>query len=381
MRRTDFTPHSPGTVIQTLQGYLAYVPAPLPPNVNWSNSLMSALSAADRSLAHLEAVGHVFPVPYILVRPFIRKEAVLSSQIEGTQTSFDDLLHFEAGHASSQADTSEVANYVRALDYGLARLAELPISVRLVREIHGILMEGVRGEVMTPGELRRSQNWIGRPGATLEHARYVPPPADEMAACLSELERYIHSESDLPPLLRIGLIHYQFEAIHPFLDGNGRVGRLLVTFLLVYWRLLSQPLLYLSNFIEKNRQEYYDRLLAVSLRGEWEAWLLFFLEGVRSQAEDAAARITALQELREEYRKLFADDRSRKNLARVIDYLISTPITTIQQAQENLHLGSYTTIQRYFQKLEDLAILAEITGNARNRFYRADQILRVLRSR
>jgi len=378
MKRTDFTPHSPGVAIRTLPGYLAYVPASLPPEVAWSTSLMAALSSADRSLAQLEMVGRVFPAPYAVVRPFVRKEAVLSSQIEGTRTSFDELLHFEAGFENHPADTREVHNYVRALDYGLDRLADLPVSVRLIREIHGVLMEAVRGEVMTPGELRRSQNWIGRPGATLEDARFVPPPVDEMAQCLSDLEKYIHANSDLPPLLRIGLIHYQFEAIHPFLDGNGRVGRLLVTFLLVYWRLLSQPLLYLSHFIEANRQEYYDRLLAVSLRGEWEAWLLFFLEGVRSQAEDAAGRITALQELREEYRRLFAGDRSRRKLARVIDYLISTPVTTIGQAQEQLQMGSYTTIQRSFRKLEDLGILREISGNARNRLYRADRIMRVL---
>jgi Fic family protein len=290
-------------------------------------------------------------------------------------------LSYEAGQLSlfgDPQDTLEVHNYVRALDYGLERLETLPLSLRLIREIHGILLQGVRGELMTPGEVRRSQNWIGRPGATLAQSRYVPPPANEMHNCLSHLERFSHQDSELPPLLRVGLIHYQFEAIHPFLDGNGRVGRLLVTFLLVAWRLLSQPLLYLSSFIEANRQEYYDRLLTVSQKGEWEAWLLFFLEGVRSQAEDASQRITRLQTLRLEYRELFATDRSREKLARMVDYLISSPITSIPQAQESLEMGSYTTIQRYIEKLTALSIVREVTGKSRNRIYRADQILKVL---
>lgn len=239
-------------------------------------------------------------------------------------------------------------------------------------------MKDVRGEKMTPGEMRHSQNWIGRPGATLESARYIPPPVNEMHQCLSDLESYIHEEDDLPPLLRVGLIHYQFEAIHPFLEGNGRIGRLLVTLLLVAWELMTQPLLYLSNFIEANRQEYYDRLLAVSQKGEWEAWLLFFLDGVHSQADDARKRISLLQKLRQQYHALFAGERSREKLVRMVDYLISTPITTITQAQANLDMGSYTTIQRYIEKLGSLGILFEVTGKNRNRIYRADHILRVL---
>ncbi|MDY6873398.1 MAG: Fic/DOC family N-terminal domain-containing protein, partial [Chloroflexota bacterium] len=248
MKRSDFSNNHPGEVVTTLQGYLAFIPDPLPPDVTWSNTLLAALSKADRSLVRLAEVGNAFPVPHVVVRPFVRKEAVLSSQIEGTRTSFEELLSYEAGQLSlfgDLEDAREVHNYVRALDYGLERLETLPLSLRLIREIHGILLQGVRGGLMTPGEVRRSQNWIGRPGATLAQARYVPPPANEMHKCLSDLERFIHRDSELPPLLRIGLIHYQFEAIHPFLDGNGRVGRLLVTFLLVAWGLLSQPLLYL----------------------------------------------------------------------------------------------------------------------------------------
>ena len=381
MKKTDFSNNAPGDVIKTLKGYLAFLPAPLPPDVVWSNKLLASLSRADRSLARLAEVGNAFPVQHIVVRPFIRKEAVLSSQIEGTRTSFQELLSFEAGQLSlfsDVEDTREVHNYVQALNYGLERLETLPLSIRLIREIHGILMQGVRGELLTPGEVRRSQNWIGRPGATLDAARYVPPPVDEMHKCLSDMERFIHADSDLPPLLRIGLIHYQFEAIHPFLDGNGRVGRLMITFLLVAWDLLSQPLLYLSNFIESNRQEYYDRLLAVSQQGEWEAWLMFFLDGVHTQADDANQRISRLQELRLNYRAQFVDDRSREKLEHMIDYLISVPITSISQAQESLEMGSFTTIQRHIEKLESLGIVREVTGKERNRIYRADQILKVL---
>jgi Fic family protein len=381
MKISDFSNNAPGSVVKSLQDYLVFIPAPLPPDVIWSNKLLAALSQADRSLARLAEVCNAFPLPHVVVRPFVRKEAVLSSQIEGTRTSFEALLANEAGQLGlfgDMEDAREVHNYVRALDYGLERLETLPLSVRLMCEIHGILMKGVRGETMTPGEVRRSQNWIGRPGATLDQARYVPPPVDEMHDCLSDLERFIHQDSELPPLLRIGLIHYQFEAIHPFLDGNGRIGRLLVTFLLVAWGLLTQPLLYLSNFIEANRQEYYDRFLSVSQNGEWEIWLLFFLEGVRSQAEDASQRITRLQALRLTYHDQFAADRSRVNLQRMVDYLISTPITSITQAQENLEMGSYTTIQRYIEKLAALGIVREVTDKSRNRIYRADQIIKVL---
>jgi Fic family protein len=381
MKPTDFSTKASGKVILTLKGYHAYIPGPLPPDVAWSDRILGALSKADRSLVRLAEVGNNFPVPHVVAQMFTRKEAVLSSRIEGTRTSFEGLLTFEAGQLNffgDPADAREVRNYVRALDFGLERLETLPISTRLLCEIHAILMEGVRGGSAAPGELRRSQNWIGRPGATLSDARYVPPPVDEMEVCLSDLERYIHKPSDLPPLLRIGLIHYQFEAIHPFVDGNGRVGRLLVTFLLVAWGLLTQPLLYLSRFIEANRREYYDLLLAVSQKGDWEDWLLYFLEGVRSEAEDAAHRIARLEALRLDYRARFAGDRSRENLGRMVDYLIGTPITTITEAQTRLALGSYSTVQHYIEKLEALGIVQEATGKARNRVYRAEGILEVI---
>jgi Fic family protein len=250
--------------------------------------------------------------------------------------------------------------------------------MRLIKEIHAILLKGVRGELSTPGEIRRSQNWIGRPGATLENARYVPAPVDEMKDCLSALEKFIHQDSDLPALIRIGLIHYQFEAIHPFLDGNGRIGRLIITLLLTTWNILTQPLLNLSIFIERNKTEYYDRLLAVSLKGQWEEWLSFFLIGVHEQAQDAVLKINALQTLRVRYQQQFFNDRSREKLGEVVNYFISTPISSISQAQQTTNLGSYTMIQRYFDKLVHYGVLEEITGGRRNRIFRAREILKIL---
>lgn len=381
MKVTDFGLNCPGKLLKTQQGYFVYLPNPLPPDLDWSAQIISKLSGAERSLARLEQVGQAFPVQHVVVRPFIRREAVLSSQIEGTRTTFEELLVYEAKHLTlitDIEDLQEVQNYVHALDYGLERLETLPVSLRLIREIHAVLMEDVRGGVMTPGEVRRSQNWIGRPGATLESGSYVPPPVEAMHDALAALEQYIHADSELPALIRVGLIHYQFEAIHPFLDGNGRVGRLLITLLLTAWGLLSQPMLYLSAFIEQNRTEYYDRLLAVTQHGKWEEWLSFFLEGVQAQADDAAMRIQKLQELRATYHSMFSTDRSRDNLATMVDYFINSPVCSVVQAQESLGIGQFNTIQGYIRKLEALGIVREITGNARNRLYRADEVMRVL---
>ncbi len=381
MKKTDFSQNAPGKIIKTTQGYYAYIPNPLPPELSWTPRLINHLTQAERSIARLEEVGQAFPVPHVLVRPFIRKEAVLSSQIEGTQTTFQNLLHYEAKQLTFLAeapDAHEVKNYVKALDYGIERIHALPMSMRLIKEIHAILMKGVRGELSTPGEIRRSQNWIGRPGATLENARYIPPPVDEMKDCLSALEKFIHEDSDLPALIKIGLIHYQFEAIHPFLDGNGRIGRLIITLLLTTWHVLTQPLLNLSIFIERNKTEYYDRLLGISLKGQWEEWLSFFLNGVHEQAQDAVLKINALQTLRVKYQQLFSNDRNRDKLGEVVNYFISTPISSISQAQQNTNLGSYTVIQRYFDKLVHYGVLEEITGGRRNRIFQAMEILRIL---
>ncbi len=271
----------------------------------------------------------------------------------------------------------EVHNYVRALDYGLERSKTLPVSLRLIREMHGILMDGVRGEHLTPGEFRRSQNWIGPPGSTIESATIVPPPVGEMHQALDSLEKFIHTPSDIPQLARAGLIHYQFEAIHPFLDGNGRVGRLLVTLLLVEWGLISQPLLYLSAFFEARRLDYYDRLLMVSQRGEWEKWLLFFLQGVSSQSLDAITRIERLGRLRSAYQERLRMERAEARLLQTLDVLFERPILNIRQLESALNVP-YRTAQRYIERLEGIGILREVTGQARNRLYRADEIVRAL---
>lgn len=381
MNPKNFQPHAPGQVIKTLSGYWAFIPQPLPPAAAWSEQLLTHLSNADRSLARLAEIGRGFPAPHIAIRPFVRREAVLSSRIEGTHTSFEGLLTHEASPADDSAadrDAQEVQNYVKALDYGLAALTRLPISLRLLCELHRELMASQRAAHLTPGEVRRSQNWIGPAGATLQTARFVPPPAEGLPECLTALERFIHDPSPLPPLLRIGLIHYQFEAIHPFLDGNGRVGRLLIILLMLAWGLLPQPLLYLSVFFEARRQEYYDRLLAVSCEGDWEGWLTFFLIGVHEQAEEAARCIDRLETLRRDYQARFGSRRDRAALTAALDVFIARPIASINQVQQALGLKHYLTAQRTVKKLEALGLVREATGRARGRLYRADEVLRAL---
>ena len=355
--------------------YHAFVPYALPPALAWTPELVADLSDADRALGELAGLGRALPNPHLLIVPFMRREAVLSSQIEGTRASLSDLYAYEA--VGLPSDVREVHNYVRALEYGLERLSTLPLSLRLIRELHGQLMEGARGQGQTPGEFRRSQNWIGSPNCTLRDAAFVPPPVPEMKEALRSLESYLHDKSGLPPLIRLGLIHYQFEAIHPFLDGNGRVGRLLTTLLLCAWGLLPQPLLYLSAYFEAHRQAYYDHLLAVSERGAWEAWLRFFLRGVRQQSGDAVLRARRLQQLREEYRQRLQGARAAARLLRMVDLLLARPIVSIPQAAQALGV-SHQSAGRYVEALQAAGILREITGRARDRAYRADAVLEAI---
>ncbi len=382
MNPDDFFKSAPGRLVRTSKGYWSFLPNPLPPDLAWSSALVALHSEAERELVRLALAGGDFPHPYILARPFIRNEAVVSSRIEGTQATLEDLYYYEAEQLSflePASDAREVYNYVLALEYGLERVKTLPISLRLIRELHARLMEGVRGEVMTPGEFRRSQNWIGPAGCTLETAAYVPPPVGEMRMALDALEKFIHAPSDLPALTRISLIHYQFEAIHPFLDGNGRVGRLLISLLLCQWGLLPRPLLYLSAFFERKRSEYYERLLAVSQRGDWEGWLRFFLTGVGDQSRQAAMRVQDLQQLRERYRRQLAGRRAAKRLSEVVDFLIGNPIFSVRGLQAGLNLADFKTAQRYVDVLEDTGILRELTGRKRNRLYRADEVFKVMK--
>lgn len=379
MRREEFTEAAAGRLIRTPQGYWAFVPNPLPPALTPSWELAGQLSEADRALSELAGAARTLPNPRLLIDPFIRREAVLSSRIEGTQASLSDLFAFEAsGQIAPQSpDVREVANYVRALEHGLSRLEELPISLRLIREMHERLMEGVRGEQMTPGEFRRSQNWIGPPGCTLTHAVFVPPPEAEMKEALYELERHLHQPSPLPPLIRLALIHYQFEAIHPFLDGNGRIGRLLLTVLLCAEGLLPQPLLYLSAFFERHRPEYYRLLLDVSRHGAWSEWILFFLRGVAEQSRDAVKRSTRLLDLWREYRERLQSARSPALLLRLTDELFSYPMLTIARLAERLGVTPRTA-QLNVDKLMAAGILIETTGRQRNRVFVAPQIIHLL---
>ena len=381
MNPEDFHDPSTGQVIRTPFGYWAFIPTPLPPHITWPVGLVSLLTEAERALADLSWTGSNFPEPHIMVRSFIRREAVLSSRIEGTRASLADVYTYEADQLTflePGSDAREVYNYVCALDYGLERVKTLPISLRLIRELHQHLMEGVRGDVWTPGEFRRSQNWIGSAGSTLETAVYIPPPVDEMNIALGQLEMFIHAPSDLPALARVGLIHYQFEAIHPFLDGNGRVGRLLIPLLFCQWELLSQPLLYLSAYFERFRSEYYDRLLEISQYGDWQGWQTFFLTGVRDQAREASGRIQALQKLRQRYHDLLAGQRAAPRLVKVVDFLLGHPIVTVRQVQNRLGLSDYKVAQRYVDKLAQAGLLREVTGQARNRLFRADEILQAI---
>lgn len=383
MNPQDFTDRNAGQLLKTRTGYWAFIPASLPPRLEWSANFISLLTEADRTLIQLAEIGKTFPNPHGMVKPFVRREAVQSSKIEGTQTTLEELYTYEAEQLSflePGSDAQEVHNYVRALEYGLKRLETLPVSLRLIRELHRRLMEGVRGEHWHPGEFRKSQNWIGPPGATIETATYVPPPVEEMKTALDQFEKFIHIPSVLPPLVRLGLIHYQFEAIHPFLDGNGRVGRLLITLLLCEWGLLSQPLLYLSAYFQANRQAYYQHLLAVSQNGEWEAWFRFFLTGIRDQSREARKCVQALIVLREQYQHQMREERTSDRLMQVIDFLLGQPIATIRQVEAGIEASDYKIAQRYVEKLVDHGILREITGKARNRVYRADRILETIDS-
>ena len=380
MKPNEFRNSKVGKAIRTQTGYWAFIPAQLPPEIEWTTSLISALSDADRELSKLTTLAGNFPFPRLLTQPFLRREAVLSSRIEGTRASLADLYNYESAQLSflePTDDVREVHNYVLALDYGLERLETLPVSLRLFREIHAKLMEGVRGGNLTPGKFRKTQNWIGPAGSTIETATYVPPPIDEMKNALSDLEKFIHADTEIPTLARAGMIHYQFEAIHPFLDGNGRVGRLIIMLLFHEWNVLSQPLLNLSAYFEHYRQEYYDHLLAVSQHGKWEEWLRFFLRGISTQAQDSVFRMTRLQGIRTKYEVLVQADRNSDRMAAVIDFIFSRPILSIKQLETALDMP-YMAAKRYIEKLVDANVLQETTGYARNRVFQANEIFEAL---
>jgi Fic family protein len=364
-----------GRYISQPAGYRAFIPAPLPPEpaLALTGDLPGLLSAADRALGRLDGSVLTLPNPDLFVFMYVRKEAVLSSQIEGTQSSLQDLLAAEA-HLFDQnlpRDVDEVVNYVRAMNHGIARLPELPVSVRLIREIHAELLSGVRGGRLQPGELRTSQNWIGPQGCTLGTASFVPPPQHVVPEALGALEKFLHSEDQLPPLVKIALAHVQFETIHPFLDGNGRVGRLLITFLLTECGVLHKPVLYLSHYFKQHRQAYYEHLQRVRDHGSWEAWLAFFLRGVIDVAAEATETARRILQLREQHRSAITDHlgRAAGNGHKILESLFDRPIVSVGNVQQ-LTGTTYASANALVSRLVDLGILAEMTGHSRNRRFR-----------
>jgi Fic family protein len=365
-----------GKYITQQAGYKAFIPTPLPPDppIAWDEELQNLLSKADMALGRLDGIATILPNPDLFVAMYVRKEAVLSSQIEGTRATLLDIFDYETTGEMAK-DVDEVVNYVRAMNRGLERLRTLPLSLRLIREIHEELLKGVRGEHRTPGEFRTSQNWIGPPGSTINNALFIPPPPHEMSAAMGDLERFIHKGDNLPALVKNALIHAQFETIHPFLDGNGRVGRLLIAFILTHDDILKRPLLYLSYYFRRNRQEYYDRLNNIRNKGDWEGWLKFFLTGVyevSKQAAETAQKIIALQER----------DRARvfhsPNGLKLVDHLFLNPLVTIHEIRRLTGI-SHATASRLTKQLIELGILDEITGYARNQKFLYKEYFNILK--
>ncbi len=381
-----FSKSSTGQLILVPRGdasYHAFVPNPLPKSIgdmDLTANIQNLLSKASMALGRLGGIGYLVPNPDFLVIPYTRLEAVASSRIEGTQTSLSELFYFEAANERPPRvnDITEVRNYLNALYYGLDRLNSLPLSLRLVREIHERLMTDVRGGTpdRTPGEFRKSQNWIAPAGYSLNEAKYVPPPPDELMRVLGDWEKFLH-EAEMPVLLECAMMHYQFETIHPFLDGNGRVGRLLITLLLCARKALPYPLLYLSDYFEKNRAEYYDRLLAVSRDGDWHGWLRFFLQGVINQSNHAIESAKRIIDQREQYRQILQNEKVSSTVLALLDYVFTMPYLNARQVSEKLSI-TFPTAQNAIDQLENLKILEEVTGKRRNRIYVARQLLQSL---
>ncbi|GLZ34343.1 cell division protein Fic [Lentzea sp. NBRC 105346] len=368
-----------GRFVRQPQGYRAFIPADLPPQppIIFDADLVNLLGAATTALGRLDGLARMLPNPDLFVAMYVRREAVLSSQIEGTQSTLDDVLTYEINPDADHlpGDVEEVVNYVDAMKYGLTRLESFPLCLRLLREIHGMLLRNTRGGEKMPGEFRVTQNWIGAPGPRgLDDATFVPPPPHEMGQALDNFERFLHHSEPLHPLIACGIAHAQFETIHPFLDGNGRVGRLLVTFLLCHAGVVRQPLLYLSHYLKLHRAEYYDRLTAVRRSGDWEGWLRFFLQGVAfvaAEAEETAGRIV---ELREHVRKEVSDAGMPASTFTLIDKLFYQPLINVNIAAESLG-SSFVTANNMINRLCELGVLVEVTGGKRNRRFRFDRYL------
>ncbi len=360
--------------------YSSFVPSPLPPTppVELSNDIINLLVKANSQLVVLEAVASRIPNVALFISMYVRKEALMSSQIEGTQATLEDILD-PLLDANANRDVADVVNYIKATEFAIKRLRSLPLCNRLLRETHAVLMEGVRGQEKNPGEFRRSQNWIGGQGSTLKNARYIPPAPDDMQAAMSDLEKYIHADDETDVLIRAALIHYQFETIHPFLDGNGRVGRLLITLFLMEKKILTTPALYISYFLKKNRIEYYDRMTEVRAKGNYEQWVKFFLQAIIESAEDATAAIDELTSLHNANVTVISKlGRASKNALLVFNYLESNPIIEIGKTSEVLNI-SFNTVSSAVKRLVDVGILVQTSDSSRNRTFAYEAYLDILR--
>ena len=346
-----------GRLAPTIEGQQAFVPNPLPSELAMSTRLVSLLDRTSRTVGELAGVGETIPNPHILIRPLLRREAVLSSRIEGTVASLSEVFAYEAGsRRAPDTDVAEVVNYVVALEYGIERLKSLPISFRLVNELHERLLAGVRGQDKGPGEFRRQQVWIGVPNSPIHESRFIPPPAEYLRDLFQDWERFVNEDTDMPPLVRCALMHYQIEAIHPYPDGNGRIGRLLITLFLCASGVLRLPLLYLSAYFERDRQRYYDELLNVSETGDWDRWLSYFLTGVYQESRDVVERIRRLRMLQEEWKTQLESRRESANVLRLLDRFFAQPIMTVLQASEFLEISDAGT-RRVLGRLADAGIV------------------------
>ncbi|HLL91214.1 MAG TPA: Fic family protein [Tepidisphaeraceae bacterium] len=384
MRPEDFTPGAPGQLIRATGArgeHWSFLPAPLPPDLTIDRVVATAVSEADRALGELAGVGRHVANPQMLIRPFIRREAVLSSRIEGTRADLADVYAFEAGQqpwGEDVDDVREVANYVRATEAGLSSLADgRSMSSALLRELHRVLLTGVRGEEDRPGAFRDCPVYIGST-PDLDDARFVPPPATHLADVLEAFDAYLRVPHDYPPVMRLAMLHYQFEAIHPFRDGNGRIGRLLVGLLVVHWQLLPLPLLYLSAYLERNRRAYYDHLLAVSTRGAWRDWVVFFATGIAEQARDAADRAKRLQDLHRQWRdQIESGTHVSAGLLKTVDHLFQQPLIDAVRV-EKLAGVSHPTALNILRRLTQLGFIKELTGRERGQLFRADPVVQVV---
>jgi Fic family protein len=361
-----------GTYANQPSGYKAFIPKPLPPKppIAFEGDLQNLLSKADMSLARLDGIGHILPNVNLLIAMYVRKEALISSQIEGTQASLEDLFEFESGEQPKNInDVAEVVNYIKALNYGIERLGSLPMSLRLIKEIHGVLMKGTRGGDKMPGEFKKSQNWLGPARATLNDATFVPPPPHEAEKAMGDLEKYMHSQQKLPILIDCALVHYQFETIHPFLDGNGRLGRLLITYYLFWKGVLNKPLLYLSYYFKKRRQEYYDRLDLVRENGDYEQWISFFLNGIIEVSDSAIETSKKILELQSYHRSLLWKKKISSPLAvGILEKLFYTPYVSVKDIAKGFNI-SFQAASTLVAQMVKIGILKEITGRKRDKRY------------